>query len=103
MYYAAKANPAGAVISALASLGVGFDLASAGEIERCRQLGIATNRFCFGNTIKRERDIVQAHKLGIDLYAVDSPAELEKLATSCTRDACVLSPVLYTDEVRSGH
>jgi ornithine decarboxylase len=31
IYYAAKANPAGAVISALASLGVGFDLASAGN------------------------------------------------------------------------
>ena len=80
IYYAVKANPAGTVISALASLGVGFDLASAGEIERCQQLRIASDRFCFGNTIKREGDIVQAHKLGIDLYAVDSPAELEKLA-----------------------
>ena len=93
IYYAVKANPAGAVISALASLGVGFDLASAGEIERCQQLGIATDRFCFGNTIKRERDIVQAHKLGIDLYAVDSPAELEKLARAApgARVFCRLS------------
>jgi ornithine decarboxylase len=93
IYYAVKANPAGTVISALASLGVGFDLASAGEIERCQQLGIATNRFCFGNTIKRERDIVQAHKLGIDLYAVDSPAELEKLARAApgARVFCRLS------------
>ncbi len=93
IYYAVKANPAVAVISALASLDVGFELASAGEIERCQQLGIATNRFCFGNTIKRERDIVQAHKLGIDLYAVDSPAELEKLARAApgARVFCRLS------------
>ena len=93
IYYAVKANPAGAVISALASLGVGFDLASAGEIERCQQLGIASDRFCFGNTIKREGDIVQAHKLGIDLYAVDSPAELEKLARAApgARVFCRLS------------
>src|SRR5271165_4863770 len=80
VYYAVKTNPTRAVIAVLATLGIGFDLASAGEIERCLQLGIASDRFCFGNTIKRESDIVQAHKIGIDLYAFDSPAELEKLA-----------------------
>jgi ornithine decarboxylase len=93
LYYAVKANPAGAVISALARLGVGFELASTGEIDRCLKLGIASDRFCFGNTIKRESDIVQAHKLGIDLYAVDSPAELEKLARAApgARVFCRLS------------
>ena len=55
LYYAVKANPAGAVIAELASLGIGFDLASHGEIERCLQLGIASDRFCFGNTIEREK------------------------------------------------
>jgi ornithine decarboxylase len=93
VYYAVKANPAGPVISELASLGIGFDLASAGEIDRCLQLGIATDRFCFGNTIKRENDIAKAHILGIDLYAFDSPAELEKLARAApgARVFCRLS------------
>ncbi len=80
VYYAVKANPAPAIISALAVLGIGFELAGTGEIERCLQLGISTDRFCFGNTIKREADIQWAHALGISLFAFDSPAELEKLA-----------------------
>ena len=93
IYYAVKANPTGAVISALAGLGVGFELASAGEIDRCLQLGIASDRFCFGNTVKREADIARAHALGIDLYAFDSPAELEKLARAApgARVFCRLS------------
>jgi ornithine decarboxylase len=80
IYYAVKANPAAPVLAALAGLNIGFDLASAGEIGRCLALGIAVDRFCFGNTIKRKRDIAWAHTLGIDLYAFDSPAELDKLA-----------------------
>jgi len=80
IYYAVKANPAAPVIAALAACDIGFDLASRGEIERCRGLGIAAERFCFGNTIKRESDIAWAHGLGIGLFAFDSLAELEKLA-----------------------
>ena len=81
------------MISALANQGIGFDLASAGEIDRCLQLGIPTDRFCFGNTIKRESDIARAHALGIDLYAFDSPMELEKLARAApgARVFCRLS------------
>ncbi len=80
IHYAVKANPAPAVIAALAALGIGFDVASAGEIDRCRALGIAADRLCFGNTIKRGRDIAWAHALGIPLYAFDSAAELDKIA-----------------------
>jgi ornithine decarboxylase len=80
VYYAVKANPAAEIVGALASLGAAFDLASAGEIDRCRSLGIAAERLSFGNTIKREAEIARAHAEGIDLFAFDSPAELEKLA-----------------------
>ncbi len=93
IYYAVKANPAVPVLAALAGVDTGFDLASAGEIDRCRALGIAPGRFCFGNTVKRERDIAWAHALGIDLYAFDSLAELEKLARAApgVRVFCRLS------------
>ena len=79
-YYAVKANPIPDVIAALAALDASFDLASAGEINRCIALGICPTRFCFGNTIKQEADIGWTHALGVDLYAFDSLAELEKLA-----------------------
>ncbi|MBU6499052.1 MAG: type III PLP-dependent enzyme [Rhodospirillales bacterium] len=78
--YAVKANPAAPVIAALAALACAFDLASAGEIDRCVGLGIGADRVCFGNTIKRESDIARAHALGIDLFAFDSAGELDKLA-----------------------
>jgi ornithine decarboxylase len=93
IYYAVKANPAPDVIAALAALGASFDLASAGEINRCVSLGIDPGRFCFGNTIKREVDIAWTHSFGVDLYAFDCLAELEKLARAApgARVFCRLS------------
>jgi ornithine decarboxylase len=80
IFYAVKANPAPEVIATLAGLGVGFDLASEGEIARCLTLGLRGTRLSFGNTIKRESDIAHAHQHGVRLYAFDSQAELEKIA-----------------------
>jgi ornithine decarboxylase len=80
IYYAVKANPAPAVIAVLAELGSGFDLASAGEIERCLGLGIEAARCSFGNTIKKDEDIAHAVSAGLPLFALDSAAELDKLA-----------------------
>lgn len=93
IYYAVKANPAPAVIAALAGMDIGFELASTGEIDRCLALGIGADRFCFGNTVKRERDIAWAHALGIGLYSFDSPSELDKLAKAApgARVFCRLS------------
>jgi len=80
IYYAVKANPATPVIATLAALNVSFDLASAGEIERCQSLAIPATRFSFGNTIKREVDIAEAYADGVRLFAFDSQGELEKIA-----------------------
>jgi ornithine decarboxylase len=78
IYYAVKANPAAEIIAALADLDCCFDLASPGEMELCA--GVASGRLSYGNTIKRERDIVAAFRSGIDLFAFDSEPELRKLA-----------------------
>lgn len=80
IYYAVKANPAAPVVAALAALGAHFDIASEGEIRRCREAGIGADRLSFGNTIKREREIGDAAAAGVDLFAFDSEAELDKLA-----------------------
>ena len=80
IYYAVKANPAAPVIGALAALGANFDIASEGELRRCREAGIGADRLSFGNTIKRESEIADAAAFGIDLFAFDSSAELDKLA-----------------------
>jgi ornithine decarboxylase len=80
IYYAVKANPAPEIITALADMNCCFDLASPGEIERCRGAGVAAVDLSYGNTIKRERDIAAAFTAGIELYAFDSEPELAKLA-----------------------
>lgn len=79
IYYAVKANPTAAVMTALAALGANFDIASEGEASRCREVGVGVDRLSFGNTIKRERVIADTAAAGIDLFAFDSFAELDKL------------------------
>jgi ornithine decarboxylase len=80
IYYAVKANPEPAILRLLASEGSCFDTASVPEIEMALAAGASPDRISFGNTIKKERDIARAHALGIDLYAVDCAAEVEKIA-----------------------
>jgi ornithine decarboxylase len=80
VFYAVKANPAPELLSLLASLGSSFDTASVTEIEMVLAAGATPERISFGNTIKKERDIARAHALGVNLFAVDCVAEVEKIA-----------------------
>ena len=80
VFYAVKANPEPQVLSLLAELGSCFDTASVVEIELALAAGASPDRISFGNTIKKERDIVRALELGVRLFAVDCEAEVEKIA-----------------------
>ena len=80
IFYAVKANPAPEVLKLLADMGSNFDTASVAEVEMALAAGATPDRVSFGNTIKKERDIARAHALGGALYAVDSAAEVEKVA-----------------------
>jgi len=80
VFYAVKANPAPEILDLLARLGSCFDTASVVEIEQALAAGATPDRISFGNTIKKERDIARAYQLGVRLFAVDSVAEVEKIA-----------------------
>jgi len=80
VFYAVKANPAPELLGLLARLGSCFDTASVAEIEMVLAAGATPERISFGNTIKKERDIARAFALGVRLFAVDSCAEVEKVA-----------------------
>ncbi|WP_416899254.1 MAG: type III PLP-dependent enzyme [Minwuia sp.] len=80
VFYAIKANPAPEILSLLADLGSCFDAASLREIEMAIQAGATADRIAFSNTIKREREIAAAWRLGVRQYAFDCDAELEKIA-----------------------
>jgi len=81
IFYAVKANPAPEILRALAALGSSFDAASWGEIELCLSLGISPHKISFGNTIKRTQDIAKAANAGVNVFAVDSREEIDKIAT----------------------
>jgi ornithine decarboxylase len=80
VFYAVKANPAPEILKLLADLGSSFDTASPGEIEMVLTAGATADRISYGNTIKKERDVARAYELGVRLFAVDSEAEVEKIA-----------------------
>jgi ornithine decarboxylase len=80
IFYAVKANPAPEVIERLAALSSSFDAASGPEIRLCLEHGAPPERISFGNTIKKARDIAEAHEAGVRLFAFDSIEELEKIA-----------------------
>jgi len=80
VFYAVKANPAPELLALLAELGSCFDTASVQEMKLVLEAGATADRISFGNTIKKERDIVRALELGVRLFAVDCEAEVEKIA-----------------------
>ncbi|MGE0652708.1 MAG: type III PLP-dependent enzyme, partial [Alphaproteobacteria bacterium] len=80
VFYAVKANPAPEILRLLVELGSSFDTASVAEIQMVLDAGAAPDRISYGNTIKKERDIARAFELGVCLFAVDSVAEVEKIA-----------------------
>ncbi len=80
VFYAVKANPDASILKALQELGSCFDCASVNEILMVLATGATADQISFGNTIKKERDIERAFKLGVRLFAVDSYEEVEKVA-----------------------
>jgi len=85
VFYAVKANPAPEILALLAKLGSSFDTASVAEVEMVLAAGASADRISYGNTIKKERDIARAYELGVRLFAVDCPEEVEKIARVAPR------------------
>ncbi len=84
VFYAVKANPEPKLLAVLAELGSCFDTASVAEIRMALAAGASADRISFGNTIKKERDVAAALRLGVRLFAVDCEVEAEKIARAKT-------------------
>jgi ornithine decarboxylase len=79
-YYAVKANPHAEVLGTLAALGSGFEVSSQVELRAVLALGVLATRIMSSNPIKGVPFIRAAYGAGVDRFAVDSRAELVKLA-----------------------
>jgi diaminopimelate decarboxylase len=77
--YAVKANSNLAVLNVLARLGAGFDIVSAGELERVLAAGGSADKIVFSGVGKTAAEMQLALGLGIHCFNVESAAELERL------------------------
>lgn len=80
VFYAVKANPDREVLAYLNSLGIGFEIASEGELRILADLGVEPERIITSNPVKTFVFLEQAVSYGIGYYAFDSIAEVDKLS-----------------------
>ena len=83
--YAVKANSNLGILRIFASLGSGFDIVSGGELYRLRRIGVPGNRIVFSGAGKSREEIREALRARILLFNVESPAELDLLASEASR------------------
>jgi ornithine decarboxylase len=79
-FYAVKANPDRQLVEILEACGIGFEVASEGELDMLMSMGIVPERIITSNTVKTPRFIERAFRYGVRYFAFDSDAEIRKLA-----------------------
>jgi diaminopimelate decarboxylase len=77
--YAVKANPSPAILRRLASLGVGADIASAGELAAVTRAGFDMRRVMFTGPGKTDAELGAAIRAGVRAITVESLDELDVL------------------------
>ena len=77
--YAVKANPALAVVAFLGQLGLGADVASAGELATALRAGTPARRIVVTGPGKRDDELDAAVAAGVRAVTVESPGELDRL------------------------
>lgn len=77
--YAVKANSNLAVLNVLARLGAGFDIVSAGELERVLKAGGDAGKVVFSGVGKQAWEMKRALEAGVRCFNVESDTELDRL------------------------
>ena len=106
--YAVKANPSLGVVAHLASLGLGADVASGGELETVLRAGIPAERIVFTGPGKRDAELARAVEVPVGVVTVESRRELlrlERFAADAGRRVPILlraavSPAARLERVR---
>ncbi len=83
--YAVKANSNLAVLKVLSDLGAGFDIVSAGELQRVLRAGGRADKTVFSGVGKRADEIEYALKVGIHCFNVESEGELDQIQRIAAR------------------
>ena len=90
--YAMKANSSLAILKLLANAGCGFDIVSAGELERALAAGATPSKIVFSGVGKTRAEMRRALEAGVGCFNIESMAELDVLsdvAVACGQTAPV--------------
>jgi len=79
VYYAVKANPDIETLKLINSLGIGFEIASEGEMSVLESIGVTSDRMITSNPIKTFRFLRMAAESGVNYFSYDSDAEVQKM------------------------
>ncbi len=80
LHYALKPMPHAAVVRTVIDEGGFLDLATTGEVQLVRRLGVAPERCIHTHPIKRPQDIRNALDFGVRTFVADNPDEVRKFA-----------------------
>jgi diaminopimelate decarboxylase len=78
--YAIKANSNIGVLNVLARLGAGFDIVSAGELERVLAAGGDPAKIVFSGVGKNSAEIARGLEVGVGCFNIESESELEAVS-----------------------
>ena len=90
--YAMKTNSSLAILKLLADAGCGFDIVSAGELERALAAGATPSKIVFSGVGKTRAEMRRALEAGVGCFNIESMAELDVLsdvAVACGQTAPV--------------
>ncbi len=80
VFYAVKANADPETLRFMDGLGIGFEIASEGELALLAALGVEPERIISSNPVKSARFIEAASSYGVGWFSFDSRAEVDKMA-----------------------
>ena len=80
VFYAVKANPDIEVIKLADKLGMGFEIASEGELKLLSVIGVEPERIISSNPVKSFKFLKMAASYGVSYFAYDSEDEADKMA-----------------------
>ena len=90
LHYALKPMPHPAVVETVLAEGGHLDLATTGEVQLARRLGVDPARCIHTHPIKRPEDIANALQFGLRLFVADNPDEVRKFAHLADRAELLL-------------
>ncbi len=84
LHYAIKANPFAPLLDAMTSLVDGFDVASAGELDRALDAGMTPDRISFAGPGKRDEELAAAIRAGVTINLESAGEATRAIAIAAT-------------------